>query len=224
MCYIDGQNNKYSVLNECNRMLKYNISSCNRQLGSVLHVLNCQNSRDKLQSIPSSCFISFSDILSIPLFATLCKHFFYSTRPPNTNQQIEFSLAKWILISNYLRHCSIGRIIRVYGVYCTVIPSYMDREMHEKFLDLSLYSHILNVYGESIYFNYTKSFTMLTWFHWGQKVKGDEMFVLNTSWRNENWFQFNIILLHFSNSVQVILFEHTIICKIIFLIKESVKR
>jgi hypothetical protein len=27
MCYIDGQNNKYSVLNECNRMLKYNILS-----------------------------------------------------------------------------------------------------------------------------------------------------------------------------------------------------
>jgi hypothetical protein len=26
MCYIDGQKNKYSVLNECNRMLKYNIS------------------------------------------------------------------------------------------------------------------------------------------------------------------------------------------------------
>jgi hypothetical protein len=25
MCYIDGQQNKYSVLNECNRMLKYNI-------------------------------------------------------------------------------------------------------------------------------------------------------------------------------------------------------
>jgi hypothetical protein len=25
MCYIDGQNDKYSVLNECNRMLKYNI-------------------------------------------------------------------------------------------------------------------------------------------------------------------------------------------------------
>jgi hypothetical protein len=24
MCYIDGQKNKYSVLNECNRMLKYN--------------------------------------------------------------------------------------------------------------------------------------------------------------------------------------------------------
>jgi hypothetical protein len=24
MCYIDGQNNKYSVLNECNRKLKYN--------------------------------------------------------------------------------------------------------------------------------------------------------------------------------------------------------
>jgi hypothetical protein len=27
MCYIDGQKNKYSVLNECNRMLKYNIST-----------------------------------------------------------------------------------------------------------------------------------------------------------------------------------------------------
>jgi hypothetical protein len=25
MCYIDGQKNKYSVLNESNRMLKYNI-------------------------------------------------------------------------------------------------------------------------------------------------------------------------------------------------------
>jgi hypothetical protein len=25
MCYIDGQKKKYSVLNECNRMLKYNI-------------------------------------------------------------------------------------------------------------------------------------------------------------------------------------------------------
>jgi hypothetical protein len=25
MCYIDGQKNKYSVLNECHRMLKYNI-------------------------------------------------------------------------------------------------------------------------------------------------------------------------------------------------------
>jgi hypothetical protein len=25
MCYIDGQKNKYSVINECNRMLKYNI-------------------------------------------------------------------------------------------------------------------------------------------------------------------------------------------------------
>jgi hypothetical protein len=25
MCYIGGQKNKYSVWNECNRMLKYNI-------------------------------------------------------------------------------------------------------------------------------------------------------------------------------------------------------
>jgi hypothetical protein len=25
MCCIDGQENKYSVLNECSRMLKYNI-------------------------------------------------------------------------------------------------------------------------------------------------------------------------------------------------------
>jgi hypothetical protein len=27
MCYIDRQKNKYSVLNECNRMLKYNMTS-----------------------------------------------------------------------------------------------------------------------------------------------------------------------------------------------------
>jgi hypothetical protein len=27
MCCIDGQENKYSVLNECSRMLKYNILS-----------------------------------------------------------------------------------------------------------------------------------------------------------------------------------------------------
>jgi hypothetical protein len=27
MCYTDGQKNKYSVLNECNRMLKYNIEN-----------------------------------------------------------------------------------------------------------------------------------------------------------------------------------------------------
>jgi hypothetical protein len=25
LCYIDGQKNKYSALNECNRILKYNI-------------------------------------------------------------------------------------------------------------------------------------------------------------------------------------------------------
>jgi hypothetical protein len=31
MCYIDGQENKYSVLNECNRMLKYNILSHERK-------------------------------------------------------------------------------------------------------------------------------------------------------------------------------------------------
>jgi hypothetical protein len=29
LCYIDGQKNKYSVLNECSRMLKYNISHTN---------------------------------------------------------------------------------------------------------------------------------------------------------------------------------------------------
>jgi hypothetical protein len=28
LCYIDGQKNKYSVLNECSRMLKYNTSLC----------------------------------------------------------------------------------------------------------------------------------------------------------------------------------------------------
>jgi hypothetical protein len=27
MCYIDGQKNKFSMLNECNRMLKYNITN-----------------------------------------------------------------------------------------------------------------------------------------------------------------------------------------------------
>jgi hypothetical protein len=31
MCYIDGQKNKYSVLNECNRILKYNIFTTNIQ-------------------------------------------------------------------------------------------------------------------------------------------------------------------------------------------------
>jgi hypothetical protein len=25
MCYLDRQKNKYSMLNECNRMLKYNV-------------------------------------------------------------------------------------------------------------------------------------------------------------------------------------------------------
>jgi hypothetical protein len=34
MCYIDGQKNKYSVLNECNRMLKYNIKK--RTLKNVI--------------------------------------------------------------------------------------------------------------------------------------------------------------------------------------------
>jgi hypothetical protein len=29
MCCIDGQENKYSVLNECSRMLKYNIFNSN---------------------------------------------------------------------------------------------------------------------------------------------------------------------------------------------------
>jgi hypothetical protein len=31
MCYIDGQKNKYSVLNECSRMLKYNILQLHRR-------------------------------------------------------------------------------------------------------------------------------------------------------------------------------------------------
>jgi hypothetical protein len=43
MCYIDGQKNKYSVLNECNRMLKYNIFNifsvlCSLFYGNNLHV------------------------------------------------------------------------------------------------------------------------------------------------------------------------------------------
>jgi hypothetical protein len=34
--YIDGQKNKYSVLNECNRMLKYNIQYMRREFKSPL--------------------------------------------------------------------------------------------------------------------------------------------------------------------------------------------
>jgi hypothetical protein len=38
MCCIDGQENKYSVLNECSRMLKYNMSF-------ILHVrVKCRDS------------------------------------------------------------------------------------------------------------------------------------------------------------------------------------
>jgi hypothetical protein len=36
MCYIDGQKNKYSVLNECNRMLKYNIFNWSQTLRALL--------------------------------------------------------------------------------------------------------------------------------------------------------------------------------------------
>jgi hypothetical protein len=34
MCYIDGQKNKYSVLNECSRMLKYKILCTNNFCGT----------------------------------------------------------------------------------------------------------------------------------------------------------------------------------------------
>jgi hypothetical protein len=34
MCYIDGQNNKYSVLKECNRLQKYNIFNL-RSIGNA---------------------------------------------------------------------------------------------------------------------------------------------------------------------------------------------
>jgi hypothetical protein len=37
MCYIDGQKNKYSVLNECNRMLKYNI------LKNLIYLIRSRN-------------------------------------------------------------------------------------------------------------------------------------------------------------------------------------
>jgi hypothetical protein len=37
MCYIDGQKNKYSVLNECSRMLKYNIQYILEQDGAPPH-------------------------------------------------------------------------------------------------------------------------------------------------------------------------------------------
>jgi hypothetical protein len=46
MCYIDGQKNKYSVLNECNRMLKYNIKvQRNREMEEWGEgtVLTCKN-------------------------------------------------------------------------------------------------------------------------------------------------------------------------------------
>jgi hypothetical protein len=35
MCYIDGQKNKYSALNECNRTLKYNIEVEDKSSSSV---------------------------------------------------------------------------------------------------------------------------------------------------------------------------------------------
>jgi hypothetical protein len=45
MCYIDGQKNKYSVLNECNRMLKYNIynifKSCTEAVKMAMIKENC---------------------------------------------------------------------------------------------------------------------------------------------------------------------------------------
>jgi hypothetical protein len=52
MCYIDGQKNKYSVLNECSRMLKYNIlesvlkvgisdSACDSQFHHQLRFIPC---------------------------------------------------------------------------------------------------------------------------------------------------------------------------------------
>jgi hypothetical protein len=42
MCYIDGQENKYSVLNECSWMLKYNIF-VTRKIASEIYnqILNC---------------------------------------------------------------------------------------------------------------------------------------------------------------------------------------
>jgi hypothetical protein len=64
MCYIDGQKNKYSVLNECNRMLKYNVfysvnveldhaaaQDINRWFPEVGHVGNLQ--------FQKRCFIQF---------------------------------------------------------------------------------------------------------------------------------------------------------------------
>jgi hypothetical protein len=42
MCYDDGQKNKYSVLNECNRMLKYNML-INIYSEDTCSVFNCHN-------------------------------------------------------------------------------------------------------------------------------------------------------------------------------------
>jgi hypothetical protein len=44
MCYIDGQENKYSVLNERNRMLKYYIGHMN----SVVHYAECHMTCNKV--------------------------------------------------------------------------------------------------------------------------------------------------------------------------------
>jgi hypothetical protein len=56
MCYIDGQKNKYSVLNECNRMLKYNINTIHsveggeREHGATgLNWATLQQGRGKIQ-------------------------------------------------------------------------------------------------------------------------------------------------------------------------------
>jgi hypothetical protein len=72
MCCIDGQKNKYSVLNECNRMLKYNICD-------FFHISCCY----------MKCFLQMYIILPL-LKLSLCMEFVAMnivTYTPGTRQQ-----------------------------------------------------------------------------------------------------------------------------------------
>jgi hypothetical protein len=151
------------------------LSSQNLQLGSVeeaqVYVLNCQHSRGQFQSIPSTCFISFSDMLSIlflvapsSLYKFVLQYMAFEHRPTNWIFPCEVNSNFQLFTAQKHSWSHTGLCwIRM------VIPSCMDRPMHEGILDLLLYSPISKVCEKSIYFNYTKSFKMVKWFHWGSK-------------------------------------------------------
>jgi hypothetical protein len=60
MCYIDGQNNKYSVSNECNRMLKYNVLLV-RMAVHQLYTLRSEMYRSNQGGCKSLCKSLFQD-------------------------------------------------------------------------------------------------------------------------------------------------------------------